>query len=185
LKMIADTFFYKRKLPLIIGLCLVLVAAGLIGFYFYSKTSKRIPSKRIPLKTLLKPPRKQLEVTPPLAKKHYLRGKEYYYKKEFDRAISEYKESIKIKPTAEAYCELAVSYMEKEDFKTAIEKLKESIKINPEYPKSEYAIAVCYIRIKPPDLKLAREHFERSKKLGYHPPEWFERHLRRLEGEDK
>lgn len=118
---------------------------------------------------------------PVLAKNHYLKGKEYYYIKEFDKAISAFKESIKIKSTAEAHCELAVSYMEKDDFKTAIDHLKTAIKLNPEHPKSEYAIAVCYARINPPDVKLAREHYTRAKNLGYNIPEWFERHLKRLE----
>ncbi len=149
---------------------IILVAGTAIGLYFNKQRQIYIPSKA-------------LETMPESAKGHYVKGKEYYYKKDFDKAISEYKKSIKIKPTAQAYCELAVSYMEKEDFKTAIENLQASIELDSRYPKSEYAIAVCYTRINPPDLKLAREHLEKAKKLGYRVPEWFKRHLSELEGE--
>ena len=118
---------------------------------------------------------------PDPSKSHYIKGKEYYYKREFDNAISEFKKSIKIKPTPQAHGELAVSYMEKEDFKIAIENLKASIDLDPKYPKAQYAMAVCYTRINPPDVKSARRHFEKAKKLGYQPPDWFEKFLSKLE----
>ncbi|MFH0732181.1 MAG: tetratricopeptide repeat protein [Candidatus Omnitrophota bacterium] len=93
--------------------------------------------------------------------------------------------SNQFNPAAKTLCESAVSYMEKGDFTIAIENLKKAIKIDPRYPKPEYALAVCYLRMEPPDLNAAKEHYEKSKGLGYHPPEWFERHLRKLEGKEK
>lgn len=122
---------------------------------------------------------------PALARQHYLKAKEYSYSKQHENTIKECNESIKIKPTAEAYCEMAVSYMEKKDFNAAIGYLKESIKINPKYPKPQYAIAVCYISINPADTKSARMHYEKAKKLKYQIPEWFIRRLKKLEGASK
>ena len=152
-----------------IYLCAILVLGISAGFYLYKqKTARYIPSRA-------------LEAMPRRARDHYTRGNEHSYKKETDKAISEYGKSIEIKPTAEAYCGLAVSYMEKGDYKTAIINLKASIKLNPKYPKSEYAIAVCYTHLRPRQVKLAREHLEKAKKLGYQVPEWFKRHLLKLE----
>lgn len=166
------------------------MALGLIaGFYFYKQKQTYITKCRSILASdfLKKPkpyiPKEALKEMPEPAKEHYIKGQEYYYQKDFDKAISEYKESIKIKPTAQAYCELALSYMEKGDFTRGIENLKESIALNSQYPKAEYALAVCYARINPPDIKLAREHFEKSKQLRYHAPEWFEKYLKKLEGQ--
>jgi hypothetical protein len=57
--------------------------------------------------------------------------------------------------------------------------------MDPNHPKAQYAIAVSYARMPEPDLKLAREHFEISKKLGFMYPQWFEDFLKRLEAGER
>lgn len=97
--------------------------------------------------------------------------------------LIKYKKPVNFAPEAGVYCDKAIAFMEKNDFKKAISYLQKSLEKDPRYPKSEYALAVCYIRMNPPDLKSAKEHYQRAKKLGYQAQEWFERHLKRLEGE--
>lgn len=104
-------------------------------------------------------------------------------KNTIDLTQSPQKLNTKFDPKAKSYCEEAILYMEKGNFKKAIENLKVSIEIDPAYPKAQYAMAVCYARIDPPNTALARQHYEKAKELGYQVPEWFERHLKKLEGE--
>jgi len=153
----------------LIGLCVVLIIGISIGVYL-KKQSRYNPYKA-------------LQGMPQTAKEHYIKGEAFYYSKAFDKAISEYKASIEVNPTPEAHCSLAVSYMEKNDFENAIRNLETSIQLNPNYPKSEYAMAVCYTRIDPPNIELAKKHYQKAKKLGYQIPEWFNAHLTKLQGE--
>ncbi len=173
---------------LIIGLSVILAIAIITTVWLKNASHKKLSlqaQKEMTqyLKELSKSgitkPKKDLAA--PYEDVHYLKGRQHYYKKEFDQAILEFTESIKTKPTAEVYCELGISYMEKGDFNAAIENLKRSIELKGQYPKAEYAMAVCYTRINPPDTKSAREHLEKAKKLGYQIPEWFEKHLAKLE----
>ncbi|GEM_PF-4480818 len=127
----------------------------------------------------IKAPQKQPAVL--LEDENYLRGMQYYYKREFDSAVSEFEASIATKPTPEAYCELGITLMEKNEFSKAIDNLKKSIELKAQYSKAEYAMAVCYARINPPDIKSAKEHLEKAKKSGYQIPEWFEKYLAKLE----
>jgi len=79
-------------------------------------------------------------------------------------------------------CDLAISYMEKQDYKAAINNLQAAVKIDPQHPKSNYALAVCYARINPPDTVLSRQYLKKAKDLGYNVPDWLNRHLDVLEG---
>ena len=115
------------------------------------------------------------------AREYYLAGKDDYIQRNFNSAVANFKKSIEVEPTAEAFCELAITHMENNKFAAAIEHLKTSIGLNERYPKSAYAMAVCYLRIKPANIKLARLYYKKAVELGYNVPEWFERHLERLE----
>lgn len=120
------------------------------------------------------------------AKGFFQRGEEGYYKGDYDSAIADFKKAVALdEKYADAYCEMGVSYMEKSEWDTAIEQLKKCVELDPNHPKAQYAIAVSYARKPDPDVKLARQHFEASKKLGFAYPQWFEDFLRRLEAGEK
>lgn len=120
------------------------------------------------------------------AEKYFEEGKNLYRERKFDAAIDNFSKAIAADPNfAKAYCEMAVAYMEIGDFDAGSNSLQKAIKLDPNYPKAEYAAAVCCARRTPPDLIKAREHFEKSKKLGYRAPEWFERFLSSLEAKEQ
>lgn len=123
---------------------------------------------------------------PKEAKDFFTRGEDYYYKGDFDNAIKDFSKATELDPKyADAYCEIGVSYMEKTDWDTAIKNLSKCIEIDPNHPKAQYAIAVSYARKPQPDVKAAREHFEKSKQLGFLYPQWFEDFLKRLEAGER
>ena len=125
-------------------------------------------------------------VEPTDAKDFFTRGEDNYYKGKFDDAIADFKKSVELDPKyADAYSEMGVCFMEKTDWDSAIAQLGKAIEIDPNHPKAQYAIAVSYARKPQPDVKLAREHFEKSKQLGFVYPQWFEDFLKRLEAGER
>jgi len=119
---------------------------------------------------------------PKVAKDFYQRGEDFYYKGKFDDAIADFKKATELDlKYADAYCEMGVSYMEKSDWDTAIATFNKCLQIDSNHPKANYAVAVSYARKPQPDVKVAREYFEKAKKLGFMYPQWFEDFLKRLE----
>jgi len=129
------------------------------------------------------PVQEPVQVEPPQdAKGFFKEGEDFYYKGKFDDAIKDFQKAVELDPKyADAYCEMGVSYMEKNEWDTAVSVLNKCIEIDANHPKAQYAVAVSYARKTQPDVKLAREHFETAKKLGFVYPQWFEDFLKRLE----
>ena len=73
------------------------------------------------------------------AEAYYKRGVEYDEKGDYDKAISEFTEAIRLKPDyAEAYSRRGTAYVYKEDYDKAISDLNEAIRLNPKYEKAYY-----------------------------------------------
>ena len=71
--------------------------------------------------------------TPNDAKSYCERGIAYYKKREYDKAIADYSEAIKLKPDyAEAYSNRAKAYLKKADFDRAIVDYTKAIELNPQ-----------------------------------------------------
>ena len=128
-------------------------------------------------------PNKALAAIPDKAVRHYVSGKKFYIEKNFTAAQSAFNKSINIFESAEVYCALALCYMEQNNFGIAIEKLNKSVALDPIYPKAEYALAVSYAQMLPPNVEEAKKHCEKAKELGYNIPDWFVGYLAKIEKE--
>jgi len=71
--------------------------------------------------------------------------------------------------------------MEKNDFGAAQKILAQALQIDPQYPKANYALAVCYLRVNPPDLVKAKVYRDKAAKSGYRVPQWFDDYSKKLE----
>jgi tetratricopeptide (TPR) repeat protein len=68
------------------------------------------------------------------AVEYYNRGKSYYDKKDYDRAIADFTEAIRLDPRyVAAYNDRGVSYRNKGDYDRAIADYTEAIRLNPQY----------------------------------------------------
>ncbi|MDR1811621.1 MAG: tetratricopeptide repeat protein, partial [Candidatus Fibromonas sp.] len=71
------------------------------------------------------------------AEAYYKRGVEYYEKKDYDKAISEFTEAIRLNPKyAEAYYIRGRMYILKEDYDIAISDLNEAIRLKRNYAEA-------------------------------------------------
>jgi len=85
------------------------------------------------------------------------------------------------KESKEKLCQQAIATMEKNDFGAAQKLLGQALQIDPQYAKANYALAVCYLRANPPDLKKAVECRDKAKALGYVIPVWFENYFKKVQ----
>lgn len=76
--------------------------------------------------------------------------------------------------TKSSLCQKGIALMEESKFEAALEALNQAIKIDPQYPKANYALAVCYLRMDPPDLVKARQYRQKAFAGGYVIPAWFD-----------
>lgn len=112
-------------------LAIVISAAGIYGC---SKENKNAPPQA----------QQQASAAPDLAKDHFDRGIQLSLKGQFDQAIKEYEESLKINPkSAEAYNDLGFAYMDKGDLDKAIENQKKAVEINPGLANAYYGLAMA------------------------------------------
>ena len=71
----------------------------------------------------------------------------YDEKGEYDRAIADYTEAIRIKPDyAEAYRNRGVAYAEKGEYDRAIADYTEAIRLKPDYAEAYYNRGIAYAR---------------------------------------
>ena len=73
------------------------------------------------------------------AEAHYNQGNAHYEKMDYDKAIMEYTEAIRLRPDyAEAYNGLGLAHKEKGDYDKAITDYTEAIRIRPDYAEAYY-----------------------------------------------
>jgi tetratricopeptide (TPR) repeat protein len=94
------------------------------------------PPKAKSVKTKAKPPqtKPQLSSSPKNAKKYYDIGNTFLLNKDYDNAIAQFNEAIRLDPNyAWAYAERGVAYLFKKQFDRAINDLNEAIRLDPNY----------------------------------------------------
>ncbi|QDL11815.1 hypothetical protein DP114_31470 [Brasilonema sennae CENA114] len=68
---------------------------------------------------------------------YFYRGTSYFYKKDYDRAIADYNQAIKLDPNdAQAYNNRGISYFYKKDNNRAIADYNQAIKLDPNYAEA-------------------------------------------------
>jgi len=79
------------------------------------------------------------------AESYFYSGNEYYNMGDYDRAIAEYTEAIRIDPNyADAYGNRGIAYARKNDYNRAIADLTEAIRLNPESANGYFNRGLAY-----------------------------------------
>src|SRR3989344_1472075 len=79
------------------------------------------------------------------AKEHFEKGVNYSLKKEYDKAIAEYLESLKYNSgVAEVHSNLAFAYFDKGNPDMAIQEHKKAMELDPEHANAYYGMALIY-----------------------------------------
>src|SRR4030067_2548748 len=79
------------------------------------------------------------------ANEHFEKGVSYSLKKEDDKAIAEYLESLKYNPNAATvHSNLAFAYFDKGNPDMAIQEHKKAIELDPEHANAYYGMALIY-----------------------------------------
>jgi tetratricopeptide (TPR) repeat protein len=132
--------FKSSKLLLLIAIIGIAVAIA-VGVYF-SKTrdgSKEAVANREGT-TQISSPQNEAK-----AKEHFESGVNYSLKKEYDKAIAEYLESLKYNPdVAAVHSNLAFAYFDKGNLDMAIQEHKKTIEIDPANSNAYYGMALIY-----------------------------------------
>ena len=148
-----------KKTLVTVGLVVVVLAVGLLGWYLASRPGE--PPKKIAETTTLKKGersfskgafkdaladlKKAVEDNPESFKAHYLLAKSYEALGQLDKALPEYQRAAKLDPkNAEVHYNLALLYKEEGDAKKAISELEESIRIFPNFVGARNLLAKYY-----------------------------------------
>ncbi len=76
---------------------------------------------------------------------HFNRGLRYSFSKNYDDAIKEFEEVLKLNPnSAEAYNNIGFAYFDKGDIDNAIIQHKKALEINPRLANAYYGLALAY-----------------------------------------
>src|SRR5262245_53552970 len=76
---------------------------------------------------------------------YHNRGIAYFAKKDYDRAIADYSEAIRLNPSANAYGNRGNAHYHKEDYYYAIADYGEAIKLDPSDAKAHYNRGLAYM----------------------------------------
>ncbi len=80
-------------------------------------------------------------------REHLNRGLKYSFSKNYDNAIKEFEEVLRLNPnSAEAYSNIGFAYFDKGDIDNAIAKHKKAIALNPKLANAYYGLALAYER---------------------------------------
>ena len=98
------------------------------------------------------------------------RGMDFYWRKDYDEAISNYNEAIRLSPNdADAYFKRGNAYYDKKDYEKAINDYNEAIRLDPNHAKVYYYRGLAYRKQWKNDE--AQADFDKAKQLGYTGPQ--------------
>ena len=98
----------------------------------------------------------------------YERGVDYGEQGDYEKAIEEYDEALRLNPEyANAYASRGGAYMLLGQYERAIQDFDEAIRLNPEYANAYYLRAFTYQSLG--EQELADRDFQKAKELGYEP----------------
>lgn len=114
------------------------------------------------------------------AKEHFEKGVNYSLKKEYDKAIAEYLESLRFNPdVAAVHSNLAFAYFDKGNLDLAIQENKKAIVIDPTNSNAFYGMALIYENMG--NKMEAIRYWEQFKKLTEPHSLWWNKAQERLE----
>jgi len=114
------------------------------------------------------------------AKEHFEKGVNYSLKKEYDKAIAEYLESLRYNPDVSvAHSNLAFAYFDKGNLDLAIQEHKKAIEIDPANSNAFYGMALIYENMG--NKTEAIRYLEQFKKLTEPHSLWWNKAQERLE----
>lgn len=114
------------------------------------------------------------------AKEHFEKGVNYSLKKEYDKAIAEYLESLRYNPdVAAVHSNLAFAYFDKGNLDLAIQEHKKAIEIDPANSNAFYGMALIYENMG--NKTEAIRYWEQFKKLTEPHSLWWNKAQERLE----
>lgn len=114
------------------------------------------------------------------AKEHFEKGVNYSLKKEYDKAIAEYLESLRYNPDVSvAHSNLAFAYFDKGNLDLAILEHKKAIEIDPANSNAFYGMALIYDNMG--NKTEAIRYWEQFKRLTEPHSLWWNKAQERLE----
>ena len=97
---------------------------------------------------------------------YYDRGWHYYQRKDYDRAIGEYSEAIRLEPgNATYYFARGVAYIVTKDYDKAISDFTETIRLEPSNGAAYHNRGIAYLELG--ENSQAQADFDKAKQLGY------------------
>ncbi|MBI5345240.1 MAG: tetratricopeptide repeat protein [Deltaproteobacteria bacterium] len=116
-------------------------------------------------------------------KAHFDKGVQLSMKGQYDEAIKEYEETIKLNPkSAQAYNNLGFAYMDKGDVERAIESQKKAVELNASLANAYYGLALALE--KKGDKKEALKNWKEFMKMSEPHGKWWlkaQEHVKALE----
>lgn len=118
------------------------------------------------------------------AKEHFDKAVQHSLKGEYDEAIKEYEETIRLNPgSAEAYNNMGFAYMDKGDVDKSLELQKKALEMNPNLANAHYGMAQALE--KKGDRAGALKHWKEFKKFAEPHSRWWTKAEERIKALEK
>jgi tetratricopeptide (TPR) repeat protein len=164
----------NQKPPAYMAPLVVLVLILIVGLIWFAGSKLNNDGREAALVTPIPTPTPAPTATtsPPSSDPAFYdnRGLEFYQRKDYDKAISDYSEAIRLSPNdATAYNRRGVAYYDTNDYDKSISDYSEAIRLDPNYGQAYDNRGITYRR-QGKDAQ-AQADFYKAKQLGYTRPQ--------------